>query len=233
MQFYFVFPFLMLLATRVGWTAFSVGMAILYVAARHSPLATQFVQPSPLYLSIFWFTIGMLWASHFFDEDRRVHFALAGVVLSAVSASFVNVVLASVFALVVFANIPQFRSVQRALSGRISRFLADASYSVYLVHLLILTPIVWYLDTHAHLPTRMKFAVATGVTLAISYGLAKPLEVVETYGHTLGRHLSDSIHTPYKREVSTWVSKRVAVHTAPACPRPRVLQSWFGLRKHG
>ncbi|MDR3410016.1 MAG: acyltransferase, partial [Formivibrio sp.] len=82
MQFYFVFPFLMILSARIGWAWLSALCAGVWLVAHASGVSHSFVEPSPLYISIIWFLIGMLWASHFLKPARRNQFAIAGCALA-------------------------------------------------------------------------------------------------------------------------------------------------------
>jgi peptidoglycan/LPS O-acetylase OafA/YrhL len=88
------------------------------------------------------------------------------------------------------------RIARTALSGRFAKFLADASYSVYLLHLLILTPISYLVSTRLHLNAGTRFAVVLSVTAIISYGMAKPLGSVEKWGISLGKRLSQILVRP-------------------------------------
>ncbi len=81
--------------------------------------------------------------------------------------------------------------VRKFLSNGFSSFLADASYSVYLLHLLILIPIAYLLCVYTHWIAPARFLIALAVTASLSYGLARPLSMLErrgiSWGKTLGR----------------------------------------------
>jgi len=199
MQFYLVFPFLMLFVLRFGWIAFSLVCTGVWLVSSSSYLgyAQQFVQPSPLVLSLIWFVIGMLWAAAHLAGDtpasRKKVLLACG--LSLLSRDIHDVILVVVFAWVIFGSgrlllggtLPYLR---RLLSNRFSALLADASYSVYLLHLLILTPIAFLLCTQFHMASVARFLAAAILTMAISYGLARPLELLENAGIKLGKRLS-------------------------------------------
>ena len=190
MQFYFAFPFLMLLAARVGWLWFSGLASVIWIGVHFARLAHYFGQPSPLYVSLSWFLIGMVWGSHFFSPSERGRYALLGRAIALLSLNPFRIVIVWAFAIVIFSGHPVMRKIQALLSGGISRFLADASYSVYLVHLLILTPVAFYLLTQTHYPAGLRFAIAAAVTVICAYSCAKPLEVIEQLGHNLGKKLA-------------------------------------------
>ena len=199
MQFYLSFPFLMLLAARYGLVTFSILTSAIWLlcTSRFAGLADGFIQPSALPLSLLWFVIGMLWASSYLDtnEKRSRRMILFASSLSILSRDPHDVVLVWAFTWILFSKGwlsmgTSARMVRTALSGRIAKFLADASYSVYLLHLLILTPISYLVSTRLHLSAGTRFAVALSVTVIISYGMAKPLEFVERWGISLGKRLS-------------------------------------------
>jgi len=184
--------------------------AIWLLSAICAPNVTeQFSQPSPLPLSLLWFVIGMVWAHAYLARDQRaarpeVLFAAA---LSLLSRDRHDIALVAVFAWILFSDgwLSLGRSahlVRGLLSGRVSGFLADASYSVYLLHLLILTPAAYLLCTRAHLTAPLRFSAALAVTLLLSYGMAKPLQLVEKWGIAVGRQLSGkakvSVTSTYK-----------------------------------
>jgi peptidoglycan/LPS O-acetylase OafA/YrhL len=190
MQFYFVFPLLMLLVLRSNWLTLVSICSCIYAAAHVAHLTHLFAQPSPLYISILWFLIGMLWASHYFEREKRNRYAWAGVALSLLSLSPVSVVLISAFAICIFVDKPYTRQLREFLSGRVGKFLADASFSVYLVHLLILTPLAFYICTATQWRAPIRFLVAASATACISYALSIPLQEVEQYGHRIGKKLA-------------------------------------------
>lgn len=207
-QFYLAFPAFMLLALRFGWATFSLTASAIWVfATTYTPrFAQSFVQPSPLPLSLLWFVIGMLWASAYLEREHQsaLRKILLGTSLSLLSRDLHDVVLVSLFAWILFSErrlalLTRVELARTLLSGRVSHFLADASYSVYLTHLLILTPVAYELCSKSQLSISMRFLVAMTVTVAGSYGLAKPLELIENWGIAAGKRLGKRILQPTPR----------------------------------
>ncbi len=202
MQFYLAFPFLMLFAMRFGWTAFSLAASAVYVLAKSTILTHYFSQPSPLPLSLLWFVIGMVWAQAYIDlhsgRKSTLRFAIFAASLSLLSRDPHDIILVGIFCWLLFAEHRLAGGqcagyVRTALSGKVSSFLAGASYSVYLLHLLILTPIAYFLYTLTNLGPGVRFAIALGITASLSYAMAKPLEIVENLGISWGKRLSRAI----------------------------------------
>lgn len=214
MQFYLCFPLFILLVQRFGWLPFSLGASSVWVlsnlCARH--LLKSFTQPSPLPLSLLWFVIGMLWASAYLDSvpNARPRKIVLAAGLSLISGDPHDIALVAVFGWVLFSSgefgLGSSASLfRRMLSGGLSSYLARASYSVYLTHLLILTPIAYFICTRFQMSARSRFLLALAATLSASYGLAKPLEVFENWGIAQGKALSGRLgrlHAPRIREVA-------------------------------
>ncbi len=207
MQFYFVFPFFMLFVLRFGWLVFSLAASAIWLLATvcMPHFAQQFSQPSPLPLSLLWFVIGMLWASAYLAKDGKNarNKAIFATALSLLSRDPHDIALVAVLAWILFAEGwlalgSSAHLVRRVLSGKVSGFLADASYSVYLLHLLILTPTAYLLCTRLHLTPPLRFGAALATTLILSYGMAKPLQVIESWGVSLGKQLTRRVPPPVK-----------------------------------
>lgn len=208
MQFYLVFPLFMLLVLRFGWLLFCLASSAVWLfSITYAPhLAQPFVQPSPLPLSLLWFVIGMAWASAYLEAgkrntQRKVLFAAS---LSLLSRDPHDIILVCLFAWVLFSEgwVSLGASAdlaRRALSGRLSSYLARASYSVYLTHLLILTPVAYFLCTRFDLSVELRFLSALTITIVASYGLAKPLELLENWGIAEGKRLSRRVTRPVAR----------------------------------
>lgn len=209
MQFYLVFPFLMLVVLRFGWPVLCMGSACIWYLANLPSLglAGAFTQPSPLCLSLIWFVVGMLWAGGYAERSRtHLPSILMGILLSGVSRDPHDIILIAVFAFLLFTgNVPLLGPLaqggRKLLSNRFAAFLADASYSVYLTHLLILRPVAYLLITRAHLSGTQLGLIVLGITTALSYSLAMLLRPVEQWGISIGRTFAARIATVSPRPV--------------------------------
>jgi peptidoglycan/LPS O-acetylase OafA/YrhL len=82
------------------------------------------------------------------------------------------------------------RAAARALGGRLGHWLGELSYSVYLIHLLFLTPIASLLIT-AGLRGLPLFASSFALTVAFSYAAAGALHIwVEKPGIAAGKYFN-------------------------------------------
>jgi peptidoglycan/LPS O-acetylase OafA/YrhL len=86
---------------------------------------------------------------------------------------------------------PVLAPVRRVLSGGFSRYLGDASYGLYLVHLMILIPVAGHLanmSTYAASNSIIRFAICLVIVLPLALGLAwLGHRVIELPGIKLGK----------------------------------------------
>jgi len=201
MQFYLAFPFLMLLVLRFGWPALCIVSGLIrYVTSLPAlGMVTTFDLPSPLFLSLIWFAIGMVWAGRYaVDHKPHLPSILMGYLLAFFSRDLHDILLVIGFGFVLFvSDVPVLGKMagacRRVLSCRVATFMAEASYSVYLVHLLILRPLAYFLVTRTQLTPDQRGIVALVLTTAGSYSLAVLLHPVEVWGISIGRKLAKRI----------------------------------------
>jgi peptidoglycan/LPS O-acetylase OafA/YrhL len=205
MQFYLVFPFLMLLVLRFGWTAVSVLCGGIWFVANLPQLgyAAQFEQPAPLCLSLIWFAIGMVWAGEYARRGTiPVKSLLVGFLLVLVTWDLHGILLGSGIGFVLFTSgqVPVLGTVANRLrillSSRIAVFMADASYSVYLIHLLVLRPVAFVINSRLHFSENIKGTLILVVTTGLSYSAAVLLHPLEEAGISIGRKIAKSLRTP-------------------------------------
>jgi peptidoglycan/LPS O-acetylase OafA/YrhL len=197
MQFYAVFPFLMLMFRR---NYFFVSAAVLYavsVLINHY-LKGVFVMPSFLPLSMNFFLIGMLLAvyNRFKDDRLKAPMAVGGALVLAF-LSHEKLVVAIVLLMCALlhpsrAKMP-LKPVAEALGSRFSTWLADMSYSAYLLHLAFMTPVAyWCLRWEPFLlwPGRYKFLVVFVLTVIPTYAVATALfHFIEKRGIIWGKRI--------------------------------------------
>lgn len=183
MQFYFAFPFLMLFYAIVGplWMAMAAVVASIF-AARYSPV---YPQPSFLPLMIVPFVIGILTSEARREENKLKAAACFGLAIflsyyqphrlfEYVSLLIICIIiLPPVFP---FLRVGFLGSIaDKVLCGEFGRYIGDRSYSLYLIHMLVLVPLLttfsyipWMLDAS----TPVRAIIASCAMLAICFPLS-------------------------------------------------------------
>ncbi len=197
MQFYLLFPFLMIVAKRFGYVLMAVGTLVLTVAAYFAfpQFFGSFPMPSFLPIKINLFLLGMLIAAAFHKKLRfvTIFIVLLPIVSFVVTSQktmgvIADIVLASFLLLVTGKNkrlSPALVPIKWLLNGWVAQKLGDISYSLYLVHLLLLMPISAVLlrfPQVSSMPDLLRFSVLFGITLIfvipvstlLYYGVEKP-----------------------------------------------------------
>lgn len=209
MQFYFLFPFIMLTVLRLGFARTCLTAVLLCGLAKFlvPDYFAAFPMPSMILIKLNLFIAGMLIA----ESIRRKSIQYAGFALLTVLGSVYLPnefnkyhLLAQVGLILMLVTILWTRSEDskwaRALrlprwflTNRLSVFMGDVSYSVYLLHLLIVLPVVAYLLSHtsfAELSSVMRFIVASGIIIPLTYGIATLLyRFIEKPGIKYGKML--------------------------------------------
>lgn len=209
MQFYLFFPFIMLLMARLKPIVASAILIAGCVLAR--PLFRDFIHEFPmpafLLMKFYVFLIGM-WIAQARAERSMLKGLLIGIGIatmwlilerSPVAVARVLMV-AGMFYLMNNGTLPGSDAVtgitvrlRQILSNKIAVFMGETSYSVYLVHLLIVLPVAGLLarePAYTALPALMRFALVTLISLPVSYALGWALyNTVEKKGIQLGKQL--------------------------------------------
>ncbi|MBZ9601639.1 acyltransferase family protein [Phyllobacterium chamaecytisi] len=212
MQFYAVFPIVMLLSLRLGVSAAAFLMlATAFILQAVAPAYFHdYPMPANLALKIDVFLTGMLFAVAAHRADGRSAFfgllallvLVPGVVFGTKSVSYVVTqgVIALGFGALVLHKIMAAYVGQRWIENIVSmldrrsfRFLGDTSYGVYLVHLLLMIPIIGVLSLYpAYVAMGEEYRVLIAVIVTappvylISWGLHR---TIEKYGIRLGKNV--------------------------------------------
>jgi peptidoglycan/LPS O-acetylase OafA/YrhL len=214
MQFYLFFPFLALLLVRsqfiwgtvlllaTGW----LSLKLVGVGAGADPklLGVVFPYPTLLPLRIDCFLTGMLLAAGLYERDsfaKRTFLLLLGLVVAGIyMKKFLLICFLFTFYEVTLAcgtGIPPLdqtvKNARRVVEHRIFKFMADASYGVYLIHMPLLVVMIWLLthfSSFAGLSTGLRFLVGLLVIIPVVYALAYlAFKYIESPGIAYGRKL--------------------------------------------
>lgn len=204
MQFYAVFPFIVVLARRIGWlpasvTVFCIGTVL---ALATSAAGLHYPVPTFLPLKLHLFLAGMLVAQDPGGDRRRLtmQFALAvllaalpfGPVWDVFHGTVRELLVVGIFGLVHWQSIGIVGWASRLLGSRPMYWLGELSYGTYLVHLLILHPVAAWAIRHfgPGLRAAPRFTIVFLLTAGISYALAfVGYTFIERPGQALGRNL--------------------------------------------
>jgi peptidoglycan/LPS O-acetylase OafA/YrhL len=183
MQFYLLFPFMMLALRRIGafWFALT-SLAIVFLTQTHVP---AFPQPSFLAFVLTTFVVGIFMSEAWLHDDRLKSAMLLVLAIFLASIRLPFMFQAIPLAMIFLINFPQlFAELKlttlggistRLLGGRIGLFIGDRSYSVYLIHMLILVPLVSFLATmprFAHAAPTSRFMFTAPLMIFLCYAFS-------------------------------------------------------------
>jgi len=206
MQFYLLFPFLcaagVMSVGKAPWvTALCVLLALVtpvYLGAYLKPgLWAHFTQPSVLSYKLNVFLCGMLLAKWFDGQQGSKRHAYLWLGLAAICLLPSRPTVWLVFTAFVFMMARPVSGLSRLMSGKVLAVLGDWSYSVYLIHIFAMVPILWAINTQiglAQWSTSARFAVACLVCIPSIFLTAAVLyRFVEKPGIALGRRLIEGV----------------------------------------
>ncbi|OWJ67099.1 acyltransferase family protein [Inquilinus limosus] len=207
MQYYLALPFLMLVIGRIGWLAGALAIAaagILLFSISPAFFAT-YEMPSVLVLKLHVFLAGMLCAAAIGRSRRTVLlFALlAGLLAALPIGGRIGPIALPARAMIAFGMFGLIHHA--ALGGILARVLSrlsallgsrpfhllgEASYGIYLSHLLVLLPAAGFAATTlgASTPAPIRFALTMAVTIPIVAAVTwLAYTAIEMPGRALGR----------------------------------------------
>lgn len=217
MQFYAAFPIMMLLQKRIGWVPFALGVALFGVllAKASGAAGLHFPMPSFLPLKLHMFIVGMLIATPLSVNASANMTKFALILLLAVVPLggkmdllhfLVRPALAvALYTLVHWQSFSAVDFMSKLMGSWLFRWLGELSYGAYLIHLIVVQPIIaWGIIPMASLLTAPeRFATAYLATLIIVYPLAwVGYVLVEKPGQNLGRRI-----------IKRWDSRAIAGQT--------------------
>jgi len=209
MQFYLLFPFIMLVTLRFGYAASVIGIMALCCAGRYllADYYEAFEMPSMILIKLNMFLSGMLLA----EAIRRksllyVAYALLGPAASVViglEALRLQVIMEALMIVGMSTILWKYqddslmarliRLPRKLLNNRLSTWLGDVSFSVYLLHLLIIIPLIALLLSHTDIEFKsdlVRFLIVSVIAIPITYALAFLLyKYIEKPGIQIGKRV--------------------------------------------
>ncbi len=156
MQFYLVFPILLVLFRKLPWLLLAIFASVIaFFAPRlfgnylDAGIFSHFGQPSLLAYRLNAFFAGMIVAYWLKERDAGIVLSLNrklyyGLVAAVCIMPLTKLVILAYFLFILLAT-GKWQFLNRLFSIRPLRYLGEISYSIYLCHVLILTPIVYWL----------------------------------------------------------------------------------------
>lgn len=208
MQFYLLFPFLMFAIHRIGAIKASLIVILFCVIARFvfKDFYHQFQMPAFLPIKLYVFLI-VIWIAVSRNQDSMRNGLVIALILALMWVVFERsqVAIARFFLVLIMfylmnnGTLPatelllKFLSIVRAaLSGKLSRFLGDTSYSTYLLHLIIVLPVAGELarsSDYIALPPLARFFLCLMIAMPIVYITSWGLfQLIEKNGIKLGKY---------------------------------------------
>ncbi|WP_213981320.1 acyltransferase [Sphingomonas sp. dw_22] len=204
MQFYAVFPFLVLLGRRIGWAwgALAIGACGALIAVMANRAGLHFPMPAFLPLKLHLFLCGMLIAADHGGQRGRLLLHLGVAMLLAIlpiggatdmlHLAVRELIVLTFFGLIHLRTTGAVGAISRVLGSKPFHWLGELSYGTYLLHLLILQPVAaWAIGQFGRdIGAPARFALVVGIVAPITYGIAfMTYRLVELPGQALGKAL--------------------------------------------
>lgn len=210
MQFYAALPFLMIIIGRAGWFKGMIGIVVCgaMIALLTKMVGIRFPMPSFLPLKMHVFAAGMLLAGPM-GSDRKaalLAFSVAALLIlvpiggetdllhGAVRLSIVALFFSLIHATFLPAGLSKVAvPASKFLGNRFFHNLGELSFGAYLIHLLVMQPVIAqlikYYGTEMSDPAR--WAASLVITLPVVYGFAwAGYNLIEIQGQKIGRALT-------------------------------------------
>jgi peptidoglycan/LPS O-acetylase OafA/YrhL len=209
MQYYLIFPPIMLLVMRFGFAISSLMLMVFCLAARWllPDYFSAFPMPSMILIKLPFFIAGMLISQAVrHKQPRYLALALLAPVVAwqmRIAENHLRLIVECLLIVGMTGLLWQPEKAtritrlvdypRRLLTRPVSLFFGDVSYSVYLLHLMIVIPVTGLLahaTAFSHLPSAVRFITVTGICLPVTYLIAYGLyHRVEKPGIALGKRL--------------------------------------------
>ncbi|AQZ88855.1 acyltransferase [Escherichia coli] len=189
-QYYLIFPFIMIAAEKFGMRLSLLITSILstFMFFIFPDFFKSFHMPSFILIKLPIFIAGMLVYMSIFKHNKS-YLALAIFVIIIASTSHIHIntkqlviqiiLCAFIFYIVNGDDVSKQnelkKQIKRTLNNKFSVWLGDVSYSVYLIHLLIVTPVCAFLLNHSeihHEPAFLRLFITSIICFPIVYSLS-------------------------------------------------------------
>jgi peptidoglycan/LPS O-acetylase OafA/YrhL len=222
MQFYAVFPFLILLVRKLSWpvAALLVTSAAAAIVLAMSLAGISFPMPAFLPLKMHLFLCGMLTAAALGGGRRCLALHLGLVIMLAAipiggAQDLQHVVVRALIVLIFFALVHARAAgvISALLGSRPLYWLGELSYGVYLVHLLIMQPVAAWAITNwgDSMGAAERCLLVLGIVAPMAYAIAYvTYTIVEVPGQKIGKALLRAL-APNRRQSSQTPAEEIAV----------------------
>jgi peptidoglycan/LPS O-acetylase OafA/YrhL len=202
MQFYWAFPFLMLVFRRYY---FVIATVVLYAVSYKMNAFLYhdgYQKPSLLPMSLIFFMMGMLLALfNCYRADRLKAACALGLAFWLASLTQERFIIAIVLLITLLLTPNSIgkpvKCVAKVLGSRFSTWLADMSYSAYLLHMGIMMPLAYLCsqwETYRHMPGPLRSLMLFVLTVICTYSLAMILfHTIEKNGILWGKRVIERL----------------------------------------